>query len=371
MSAFLPQTRGLVRSLPPYHPGTGARGALKLSSNENPIGASPAALEAAARRMREPALYPDAGATALREAIAQRHGLASENVVVGNGSDEVMMLAALAFGGRGTRTITSQTTFSQYRFVTDVTGAALATVPLAEDGAVAPRAMLSAVDYRSTLVFVCTPNNPTGAIVGPGALEELIRGVPETTTVVVDHAYAEYVESDQLDGSEDLILRYPNLIVLRTFSKVFGLAAFRVGYGIAQQQTIEALSRVRFPFNVNAPAQAAATAALGDDAFVRQSLDANRRFRADLLALLSGYGAQCFPAHGNFVTAGVPGGATAFAAATREAGVTIRALDSFDLPNHVRITVPGTPGQWTRLEQALAHAFSSAQRSPEPAPAGA
>ncbi len=371
MNSLPPQTRGIVRSLPPYHPGSGAPGALKLSSNENPLGASPAALEAAAKRMRDPALYPDAGVTALRDAISARHGLSPEHVVVGNGSDEVMLLAALAFGGRGSRTVSSQTTFSQYRFVTEITGGALHTVPLTGTGAVDPRAMLRAVDYRTTLVFVCSPNNPTGAIVEAQSLIDLISGVPPTTTVVVDHAYAEYVEPELLDRSEELIHRYPNLVVLRTFSKVFGLAAFRVGYGIAQPQTIEALARVRFPFNVNAPGQAAAAAALADTAFVEQSLQANQRFRADLLALLSGYGAACLPAHGNFVTAAVPGGATAFAAATREAGVTIRALDSFGLTDHVRITVPGTAQQWTRLEQALAHAFSSAQQSEEPAPAGA
>lgn len=338
--------RRVLESLEPYVPGKRVAGGIKLSSNENPLGPSPHAVEAlrAATVGPEAELhrYPDGGMHALREAIARRWGVEPEMVIAGNGSDEIMVMIAGAFIEPGTNAVTGAHTFSQYTFATRVFGGEVRTASM-PDGRFNLNDIRARIDLHTRVVWLCSPNNPTGAIIGRDDLVSLLVDLPDDVVVVIDEAYGEFAENDAYPDTIELVRRHPNLIRLRTFSKIYGLAALRVGYGIAQPRLVATIGKLRQPFNVGSAAQAAATAALGDEEFVVRSLTSNRTERARLVRFLDDAQIAYLPSEANFVCARLPDAASLVASLAAE-GITIRPLASFGLPDHVRISV-GTPAE--------------------------
>ncbi len=274
-----------VRSIAPYQPGKPIselaremglkeEAIVKLASNENPRGIGPrtrAAIEAA---LGEVARYPDGNGHELKTALAARHGVDMAQIVLGNGSNDVLELAALAFLGPGRAAVYSQHAFAVYPLATQARGARAIIVP-AKDFGHDLETMTRAIDEDTSVVWVANPNNPTGTHAAPDALEAFVRRVPERVIVVVDEAYNEYLPSELRAETVKWLKRHPNLVVTRTFSKAYGLAGLRVGYALAHASVADVMNRVRQPFNVNSVALAAATAALGDMEFVARSYAEN------------------------------------------------------------------------------------------------
>ena len=352
----------VVETLPVYVPGRsiesvrqefGVDDILKLASNENPLGPGKAAMRALAAAARKMAVYPDGLAGALLPGLARIWDWPQDGILVGNGSDEVLMLLAQAFLGPGKNALVSDHTFSEYAFASKVSGAVVDVVPM--DGwAFDLSGFLARVD-GAAMLFLCNPNNPTGSHFGHSSLEAFLGRVPEATLVVLDEAYAEYVETDPV-RSRELLERFPNLVVTRTFSKVHGLAAARVGYMVARPDVIAAARRVKTPFNVNGPAQAAALAALDDTTHVTRSLRANRAGKTQLARGLRDLGLQPLPTEANFVFCPVPCDGAALARAMMARGVIVRATASFGFPRAVRITI-GTASQNRRLLACMENAL--------------
>jgi histidinol-phosphate aminotransferase len=322
---------------------------IKLASNENPLGPSPRAVAAAKRALEEAQLYPDGGAVALRERLAQRHGLAAEQFVIGNGSNEILELLGHTFLSSCDEAVMGAPAFVVYKLVTLLFGARPVEVPL-----VAHRhdldAMAAAITPRTKLVFLASPNNPTGTTNPAADILAFARSLPEHVILVFDEAYAEYV--DEAPDLRPLIAEGRKVICLRTFSKIFGLASLRIGYGYASRDLASLLQRVRQPFNVNAIALAAARAALDDAEWVERGRAENRAGLAQLAAGLADLGREFVPSEGNFLLVHVGDGLSVFQALQRK-GVIVRPVASYGMPAWVRITV-GTRAQNDRLLRELA-----------------
>lgn len=321
----------------------------KLASNENPWGASPAALVAAAEALRQPALYPDGGATRLREAIARARGVTPSEVVVGNGSNEILELLGHALLRPGDEVVAGWPAFVVFRLVALLFGAKPVEVPL-RDWAHDLNAMRGAVTERTRLVFLASPNNPTGRPNRPDEIVAFARSLPEHVVLAFDEAYAEYA-SDPADLLP-LVREGRPVVCLRTFSKIHGLAALRLGYAVCAPPLASLLQRVRQPFHVNAVAQAAGIAALDDTAWVARGVEDNRRGLEQMLAGVSALGLQTVPSEANFLLVRTGAGRAVFGALQRE-GVIVRPMDGYDLPEWIRVSV-GTPSQNERFLEALA-----------------
>jgi len=356
---------GNIRDIAPYQPGKpiselarelGLEEAsiIKLASNENPLGVSPLAQEAIKRVLGELARYPDGNGFELKQALSRRYGIEEARIVLGNGSNDVLELAARVFLYPGREAIYSQHAFAVYPLVVQAAGARGIEVP-ARDFGHDLDAMRRAVTSETRLVFIANPNNPTGTLVGAAALEEFILALPRNVAVVVDEAYNEYLEDTARADSIGWLRRFPNLIVTRTFSKVYGLAGLRVGYAFAGAGVADLMNRVRQPFNVNTMALAAATAALDDRAFVRQSFELNRAGMKQITAGLKRLEIEFIPSFGNFVSFKVGDGAAVFRKLLRM-GVIVRPIASYGMPAYLRVTI-GLESENTRflaaLEQAL------------------
>lgn len=311
----------------------------KLASNENPLGPSPKALAAAAAALQEVNLYPDGSCWDLTGRLAERLQVGRDQLVLGNGSNEVLELAAHAFLAPGTEAVMGVHGFAVYRLVTLLMGAKAVEVAMpgfAHDLA----AMRAAVSPRTRIVFLANPNNPTGTAHTGAELVEFARSLPEDVLFVLDEAYTEYQE-DQAPDLRPLIAEGRPVLCTRTFSKIYGLAGLRVGYGFTRPDIAALLQRARQPFNLNAVAQAAALAALDDDDFVQRSREVNRRGLAQLGAGFRALGLAAVSSSANFILVEVPDGATAFGF-LQARGTIVRPFGN--LPHHVRITV-GTAGQ--------------------------
>jgi histidinol-phosphate aminotransferase len=321
---------------------------IKLASNENPFGPSPLALKAAQRALAEGQLYPDGACVALRAKLALRHGIDPVQFICGNGSNEIIELVCHAFLGPGDEAVMGEMAFVVYKLVTLVFGARAVEVPLAGFRHDLP-AMARAVTPRTKIVFVASPNNPTGAVNSESDLLAFARALPDHVVMVYDEAYADYVEN--APDLSPLIAEGRKIVCLRTFSKIYGLASLRVGYGYSSAEMVGLLNRVRQPFNVNAIGQAAAAAALDDADFVA---DCARRNRLGLAALEKGFrslGLDYVPSSANFILVKVGDGARCFES-LQHRGVIVRPLQVYRLPEWVRITV-GTPAQNERLIEEL------------------
>lgn len=341
----LPFKPHIVR-LPAYRPPApppGAKWVVDLSSNENPLGPSPQAVAAIQQAVTTINRYPDAGGAALKAALAERLGLSPANVALSNGADEWILLLCLALLEPGDEAVMAQGTFVSYAWRTSEVGAQAVRVPLkayTHD----LDAMTAAITKRTRLVFICNPNNPTGTIVDGHALEAFLGQVPERVAVVIDEAYYEYAvgDPDYPRSVEYLRAGQPNLILLRSFSKVYGLAGLRIGYMLAHEALVDYVERARPPFNVNRLAQVAALAALADEEHVRRSVEANEAAKGFFYRELAALGLRHIPTHTNFIAfdAGRPG--TEMSQVLLERGFITTALDGWGVPNHVRFSF-GTP----------------------------
>jgi histidinol-phosphate aminotransferase len=335
--------RQCLRGIAPYVPGKLKPGAIKLASNENPLGPSPRAMEVLGECVGRVQLYPDNACLDLRESLAAKYGLRAENVVVGSGSDEIMHLAAAAYLNPGDNTVTARETFSNYTFVTLLFDGKMKYAPL-KDGVFDLEALAKLVDGHTRLVFLCNPNNPTGTCFGQKEFEGFLEKIPPETLVVSDEAYADFADAPDFPDSVSLLAKYPNLLVMKTFSKLYGLAGLRGGYGIAREEVAADLLKAKISFSVNLPALAAARAALEDTEFVEKSLALNREGKAWLYREFERLGLACYPTQANFICVDVGRDSRDMERRIMELGVTIRPLASFGIPQSLRVTV-GTQRQ--------------------------
>ena len=337
---------------------------IKLASNENPRGPSPQVLAALAAASAEITRYPDGNGFALKAALAARLRVRPEQIVLGNGSNDVLELATLAFLRPGDHAVYSQYAFIVYPLATQARGALGIEVP-ARNHAHDLDAMRAAITPRTRIVFIANPNNPTGTWLAADAVEAFIASVPRDVLVVLDEAYNEFLEpSDQADSTA-WVARHPNLVVSHTFSKAHGLAALRVGYAVMDAAVADLMNRVRQPFNVNSLAQVAARAALEDTQYVEESRRANREGMRQLEAGLQGLAVRFLPSRGNFVLIEVGDAQGVYQALLRQ-GVIVRPVANYGLPAWLRVTV-GTPPENARFLAALA----AAREAPQPAAATA
>jgi histidinol-phosphate aminotransferase len=362
------QSPSYIRAIAPYQPGKpiselaremgfDEKDIIKLASNENPNGVSPKAKKAIERELGGLARYPDGNAFELKAALARRHGVSREQFVVGNGSNDVLELVAAVFLARGGAAVYSQHTFAVYPLATQARGAQGIVVPAKTFGHDLS-AMRQAITPETRVIFIANPNNPTGTFVSGKELELFLRNVPEDVAVVIDEAYTEYVPAEKRYDSLAWVNKHRNLIVTRTFSKVYGLAGLRVGFGVMNPKVADLLNRVRQPFNVNSLALAAATAALEDDEFVAKSVAMNHEGMTELDAEFKRLGVVYIPSRANFVSFRVarverskPMASTVYEQLLRE-GVIVRPLDGYDMPDHLRVTI-GLPEENERFLAVL------------------
>ncbi|MXO65197.1 histidinol-phosphate transaminase [Altericroceibacterium endophyticum] len=346
MTSTRPEMKPWIEKIHAYVPGKSKSGSgnklIKLSANENPLGCSPKALEARSHA-NTPACYPDPDSTALREAIAQTHGLDESRIVCGTGSGELLTISASAFAGPGDEVLFVRYGFSLYEIAARRCGAEPVEAPDADFGCDVD-ALLGCVTERTALVFLANPNNPTGSYLPREELARLHAGLPRNVLLVLDQAYSEYVAPELDDGSLDLAAAHENVLVTRTFSKIHGLAADRIGWGTGAPHLIAALNRIRGPFNVNATGQAAAEAAIRDRDFVTATREHNSAERArftEAMAQLGNYGIRPLPSQANFVLVLFEGALSAAAAqdALAERGYAVRHLPGQGLPQALRITI--------------------------------
>jgi histidinol-phosphate aminotransferase len=346
-TTMVPVPKAWIMAIAPYVPGKAksddGRELIKLSANENPLGTSPAVGKAAKAALEDLATYPDPGATALREAIAAAHGLDPQRVIYGTGSDELLHLAASAYAGPGDEIIYVRYGFSVYDIAARRVGAMPVVVPDKDYGTDVD-AILSAVTDRTRVVFLANPNNPTGTFTPRAEIARLLDGLRPDILFVLDQAYAEYLSDEEDDHGLQLAMERPNVFVTRTFSKIYGLAAERIGWGYASPAVIDALHRIRAPFNLTTSAQAAGIAALGDQAFVERSREHNRQWRAWFAAemeALGNHGVRVVPSGANFLLILFEGKVTAETTykALMEGGYATRWLPGQGLPQALRITI--------------------------------
>ena len=342
-----PVAKPYILEIAPYVPGRSTtddgRKVAKLSSNENPLGTSPAARAAFATTATSLERYPDASGTELREALAAKYGLDPARIIYGNGSDEVLHLAAGAFAGAGDEVIYVNYGFSVYPIATRRVGATPVVAP-DSDYATDVDAILACVTDRTRIVFIANPNNPTGTYSPHAELTRLHAGLRDDILLVVDHAYAEYIDGADDDGAMDLAKTAPNVLVTRTFSKMYGLAAERIGWGYASAEIIGAMHRIRLPFSITIAGTAAAVAALGDEAFVQHTAAHNAEWRAwfsEEIGKLGNAGLRAVPSQANFVLVLFEGKLSAEAAykGLMDAGYIVRWLPGQGLPHGLRITI--------------------------------
>ena len=337
-----------VRDIAPYQPGKpiselaremglDEASIIKLASNENPLGVSPRARRAIESILGDLSRYPDGNGFELKQALHKRYGVAAEQIVLGNGSNDVLELAARAFLTPNASAIYSQHAFAVYPLAVQAMGAHGIEVA-ARNFAHDPEAMLKALRDDTRLVFIANPNNPTGTMIAGAALEAFIAAVPAGVLVVLDEAYNEYVPREHAYDSISWLARHPNLLITRTFSKVYGLAGLRVGCAFAAPDVADLMNRVRQPFNVNSLSLAAAAAALEDVDFVRKSVKLNSEGMKQVTEGLGGLALEYIRSYGNFVTFRVEGAATVYQRLLRN-GVIVRPLASYGMPDHLRVTI--------------------------------
>ena len=352
---------GYIRGIAPYQPGKPiselARelglqesSIIKLASNENPRGASPKAVDAMRAAIGETGRYPDGSAFALKEALSRRYGLSADRIVIGNGSNDVLEMAARAFLAPGSSTVYSEHAFAVYPLVTQATGATGIVVP-ARDFGHDLDAMGKAIRGDTRIVFVANPNNPTGTWIAPKRIRSFLEKVAADVLVILDEAYNEYLDPDLRGDAVRWVEEFPNLVVSRTFSKAYGLAGLRVGFGLAHPQVADLMNRVRQPFNVSHIAQAAAVAALFDDEFVEQSRQLNRQGMNTLTEGFRRLRLSWIPSHGNFVSFKVGQGTEIFRRLLSH-GVIVRPIAAYGMPEYLRVSI-GTEAENARFLSAL------------------
>ncbi len=357
------QARSYVRAISPYQPGKPitelaremgipVERIVKLASNENPLGMSPKAKAAVEKAIAGVERYPDQFDLIAR--LAARCSVAQNQVVLGNGSNDVLDLIARVFLAPGRSAVFAQHAFAVYPLATLSTGAELICVP-AKDYGHDLAAMRAAIRPDTRIVWIANPNNPTGNFLPYAAVRAFLDSVPQDVVVVLDEAYNEYIPAAERVDTTAWLKDFPNLLICRTFSKIYGLAALRVGYGVASAEIADLMNRVRQPFNVNNLAIAGALAALDDDAFLNASYELNRRGMAQIVAALEKHGLEHIPSCGNFVTFRA-GDAAVVNQKLLKQGVIVRPIAGYGLPEWLRVTI-GTEAENARFIEALAKAL--------------
>jgi histidinol-phosphate aminotransferase len=360
-----------VQQLKPYQPGKpveelerelGIKGSIKLASNENPLGPSPLALQAIEQHSRSINYYPDGGGYELSRRIAGLHNLPAACVTLGNGSNDILELAARAFLTSQNSAVYSAYSFAVYPIVVQAVGAkanvapAYAethdSMPLGHD----PDAMLSCIDDATRIMFIANPNNPTGTWLQPDTLRSLIEAMPESVIVVLDLAYNEYMDPALRIDTAEWLQRFPNLIVTCTFSKIYALAGLRIGYALSSPEIADILNRVRQPFNTNLLAQAAALASLDDVEHVNASVTQNNIGKDYLVQALDRAGLDYLPSMANFIAINLKTDAQPVYNALLRRGVIVRPVANYAMPHYLRVTI-GTDKQNRRFIAALAEAM--------------
>ncbi len=350
--------RKALDKIKPYVPGKpinevkrelGLTEVIKLASNENPYGPSPKAKEAMVKTISNVQLYPDGRAYELKEALAKFYNLKMNQIVVGNGSDEIIKLLSEAFLETGDNIVQAEPTFSEYEFGALLMGAEVKKVPL-KDYTHDLEGLWQAIDKKTKLVYICNPNNPTGTIIDEKTLLEFLDKLPEGVIAVLDEAYAEYVTSEAYPDSIKLIDRYP-VLILRTFSKIYALAGLRVGYGLGTEKLISLLEKAREPFNVNLLGQVAALASLQDTKYKENSKQKNKQARELFYLECEKRKINYVKSETNFVLMGVENADSAFKGLLQR-GVIVRSGSVFGLPHHLRVSL-GTSNEMEKFWHAF------------------
>lgn len=357
--------RSELDSLHDYVPGKsideirekhGLQDVVKLASNENPLGPSPLAMQAYMDTAKQLHLYPRGECPDLRRALSKRLHVPEEQIVLGNGSDEILALIGLAYLDKGSRALTCVPTFSVYGFVAQVMGAAFDTIPLKDyrfdlDG------LAKKANGNARVVFICNPNNPTGTFITKGEFESFMKKVSTDVLVVLDQAYCEFADDPDFPDLIADLGRYPNLLLTRTFSKVWGLAGMRVGYALGSKDVIAKLWKVKPPFNVNLPGQHAAAAALGDAEHFTKTLQINREGKAFLMSGLVALGMRVLSTQANFLAVEVGDRCPELVLWLESKGMIVRGMKSFGMPRWFRVTI-GLPNENALLLSLLQKAKS-------------
>lgn len=354
------RARQAVFSLQPYIPGKpieevkrelGLNDIIKLASNENPLGPSPLAMQAMEKAVRDIHLYPDANSYYLKEGLAAFTGLDAAGIVLGNGSDEVLMILGLTFLNPGDEVIYADPTFVEYEFTALVMGANCVKVPLKDYRHDLP-GILQAVTEKTKMIVICNPNNPTGTIVSEQELDDFMQDVPGDVLVVFDEAYSEYVESPEYCSGSKYLQQGRNVIILHTFSKIFGLAGLRIGYGLTRPEIAAAMRMATYPFNMNSAAQAAGRAALDDQEHIRRSRELNAAGKRYLYAELERMGINYIKTESNFILLDTGRASHEVFQELLQLGVIVRNCASYGYKTCIRVTV-GTSEENQRFIREL------------------
>lgn len=349
-----------IRNLTPYQPGKpieevqrelGITDVIKLASNENPLGPSPKALAAAQAALQKMYLYPDGGCYELKQAIAKFLQVDANQVTPGNGSENILEVIIKSYLDASSNAIISQYAFLTIPILIAASGAKTITIPAHHYGHHIDN-MIAAVDDKTRIIFIVNPNNPTGTYTTKTDLIRLLNNVPSRVIVVVDEAYGEYIDRADYPDALSLLAQYPNLIISRTFSKAYGLAALRIGYAISSPEIADILNRARLPFNVNTVAAVAACAALLDQDHVAKSFKVNQQGMQQLEVGLKKLNIDYIPSLGNFITIDVKQEGITIYQKLLHQGVIVRPLGAYGLPTHLRVTI-GTSAQNERFLQTL------------------
>jgi len=362
-----------IQGLPAYVPGKPLEEveqdlkihAVKLASNENPLGPSPKAMEAARRALGEANWYPDGGSKRLREVLAARYNVRADDIFVGLGSSEIIDLASRVLLKPGSEGITSEGSFALFSIAIRASGGKLILTPL-RNYTFDLDAIARAVTPQTRIVYIANPNNPTGTAFGAAEFSAFLQRVPGDVLIVYDEAYIEYPERPDLPDWRELYKQYNNLLTLRTFSKVYGLAGLRIGYGIGHPTLVAEMNKLRTPFNVTSVGQAAALAALDDPDHVHRSVESNRTERKRLFESLSALGLSPVPSETNFLLVPIGPHAKSLCDELLHEGVIVRPMAWMGFPDAIRISV-GSPAENTRLIGAITHALAQPRETLAPA----
>lgn len=339
-----PKAKASIYDISPYVGGESksdnSERVIKLSSNEGAFGSSPKAMQALQDFTSDMHRYPEGGCTELRQALAEKNNINAGNIVCGAGSDEIISFLCRAYAGEGDEVLYSEHGFLMYAISAKAFGATPVPVP-EKDLKADPEAFLNAITDKTKILFLANPNNPTGSYLTKDEVADLHDKLPSHVLLVLDAAYAEYVDADDYSAGHELVEQYNNVVVTRTFSKLYGLGGLRLGWGHCPDHIIDVMNRIRGPFNVNSVAQAAGLAALSDEAFITKSIAHNTQCRAKTKAELEELGLTVYPSAGNFLLVDFesPEKAESTRLALKEQGILVRQLGNYGLPSCLRITI--------------------------------